>query len=58
MIEYCDQAQGSNRVFFQDYQRVHGKNAHFDIGSAGQHDWATWGPQLAALSNDLAAAIR
>jgi S-formylglutathione hydrolase FrmB len=58
MIGYCDQAQGSNRVFFQDYQRVNGKNGHFDIGSGGQHDWGTWGPQLAAMSADLATAIK
>jgi S-formylglutathione hydrolase FrmB len=25
---------------------------------AGQHDWSSWGPQLVAMSGDLAAHIR
>lgn len=58
MIGYCDQAQGSNRTFYQDYRRVRGDNAHFDIGSGGQHDWGSWGPQLAAMSADLSATIK
>jgi len=58
MIGYCDQAQGSNRTFYQDYRRVLGTNGHFDIGSAGRHDWGSWGPQLTAMSGDLSAAIR
>jgi S-formylglutathione hydrolase FrmB len=58
MIGYCDQAQGSNRAFYQDYSRTHGKNGHFDIGGAGQHDWGTWGSQMKSLSADLASTIK
>jgi S-formylglutathione hydrolase FrmB len=58
MIGYCDQAQGSNRTFYQNYRRVRGNNGHFDIGAGGQHDWGTWGPQLAAMAGDLAQTIR
>lgn len=58
MIGYCDQASGSNRVFYQHYRAVGGHNGHFDFPTSGQHDWGTWGPQLAALSGDLVAAIR
>ena len=31
MIGYCDQAQGSNRTFYQHYRTVGGHNAHFDF---------------------------
>jgi S-formylglutathione hydrolase FrmB len=58
MIGYCDQAQGSNRSFFTHYTSNGGRNGHFDIPVSGQHDWSSWGPQLAAMSGDLAAAIR
>ena len=59
MIGYCDQAQGSNRTFYAQYQAVHGTNAHFDIPVDGQqHDWSSWGPQLAAMSGDLTATLR
>jgi S-formylglutathione hydrolase FrmB len=58
MIGYCDQAQGSNRSFFAQYRAVHGANGHFDIPDGGQHDWSSWGPQLAAMSGDLANTIR
>jgi S-formylglutathione hydrolase FrmB len=58
MIGYCDQAQGTNRTFYQQYRSAGGHNGHFDFSTSGQHDWGTWGPQLAALSGDLAAAIR
>lgn len=58
MIGYCDQAQGSNRMFYQDYRRVRGNNGHFDVGAGGQHDWGTWGPQLSAMSADVATNIR
>jgi S-formylglutathione hydrolase FrmB len=57
MIGYCDQASGSNRVFYQHYRAVGGHNGHFDFPTGGQHDWGTWGPQLGALSGDLVAAI-
>ncbi len=58
MIGYCDQAQGSNRAFYSDYRRVGGRNGHFDIPVDGQHDWGSWAPQLSAMSNDLATAIK
>ena len=58
MIGYCDQAAGSNRSFYQHYRSVGGHNGHFDFPTGGQHDWGTWGPQLAALSGDLSAAIK
>jgi S-formylglutathione hydrolase FrmB len=57
MIGYCDQAQGSNRSFHAQYVAVGGRNGHFDIPTDGQHDWGTWGPQLVAMSGDVAAAI-
>ena len=58
MIGYCDQAQGSNRMFLAQYRAVGGNNAHFEIPVDGQHDWSSWGPQLAAMSGDLAATLR
>jgi S-formylglutathione hydrolase FrmB len=58
MIGYCDQAQGSNRKFYDHYRTVGGNNGHFDIPRSGQHDWGTWGPQLAAMSGDLIATIK
>ncbi len=58
MIGYCEQAQGSNRTFYQHYRRVGGHNGHFDFPDGAQHDWSSWGPQLAAMSGDLVAAIK
>jgi S-formylglutathione hydrolase FrmB len=58
MIGYCDQAQGSNRTFYQHYRGVGGHNGHFDFPAGGNHDWSSWGAQLGAMSGDLAAAIR
>jgi S-formylglutathione hydrolase FrmB len=58
MIGYCDQASGSNRTFYSHYRSVGGHNGHFDFPTGGQHDWGTWGPQLAAMSGDLTAAIK
>lgn len=58
MIGFCDQAQGSNRSFYQHYRSVGGSNGHFDFPTSGQHDWGTWGPELGAMSGDLVAAIR
>lgn len=57
MIGYCDQAQASNRSFYSQYRAVGGRNGHFDIPTDGQHDWGTWGPQLAVMSGDLVAAL-
>jgi S-formylglutathione hydrolase FrmB len=58
MIGYCDQAQGSNRSIFAHYRAAGGHNGHFDFPTDGDHDWSSWGPQLAAMSADLVAAIR
>jgi S-formylglutathione hydrolase FrmB len=58
MIGYCDQAQGSNRAFYQHYRSVGGHNGHFDFPTSGNHDWSTWGPQLAAMSGELVATIK
>lgn len=57
MIGYCDQAQGSNRTFFNHYRTVGGHNAHIDIPDEGQHDWSSWSRQLAAMANDVSTAI-
>ncbi|MBV9088988.1 MAG: esterase family protein [Mycobacteriaceae bacterium] len=58
MIGYADQAQGSNRVYYQHYREVGGHNGHFDFPPTGDHGWSSWAPQLAAMSGDLVAAIR
>ena len=58
MIGFCDQAQGTNRFFYQQYRSDGGHNAHFDFPTSGQHDWGSWAPQLAAMSGDLVATIR
>jgi S-formylglutathione hydrolase FrmB len=58
MIGYCDQAQGSNRTFYQHYRVVGGHNGHFDFPQTGEHDWGTWGPQLAAMSGELVTTIK
>ncbi|WP_319446859.1 MULTISPECIES: alpha/beta hydrolase family protein [unclassified Mycobacterium] len=58
MIDYCDQAQGSNRSFYAHYRAVGGENGHFDFPVNGNHDWSTWGPELAAMCNDLANTIK
>jgi S-formylglutathione hydrolase FrmB len=58
MIGYCDQAQGSNRTFYASYRGAGGHNGHFDFPDGGQHDWSSWGPQLGAMSGDLAGTVR
>lgn len=58
MIGHCAQAQGSNRSFHTHYRASGGRNGHFDIPDAGQHDWSSWGPQLAAMSADITSAIK
>jgi S-formylglutathione hydrolase FrmB len=58
MLGYCDQAQGSNRSFYDHYRSVGGHNGHFDIPPAGNHDWSTWAQQLATMSADLAGSIK
>lgn len=58
MIGYCDQAQGSNRSFYEQYLAVGGKNGHFDFPVGGEHDWGSWSRQLSAMSSDVAATIK
>jgi S-formylglutathione hydrolase FrmB len=58
MIGYADQAQGTNRTFYEHYRSVGGHNAHFDLPAGGDDGWSTWGPQLAAMSGGLAASIK
>jgi S-formylglutathione hydrolase FrmB len=58
MIGYADQAQGTNSSFFAYYKQVGGHNAHFDLPPSGDHGWSSWGPELGAMSGDLAANIR
>lgn len=58
MIGHCDQAQGSNRSFYNHYRSAGGRNGHFDIAQGGQHDWNSWPPQLAAMAPDMTATIR
>jgi S-formylglutathione hydrolase FrmB len=57
MIGYPEQAQGSNRSFRVQYQRM-GQGAHFDFPTTGDHGWSSWGPQLAAMSGDMVASIK
>jgi S-formylglutathione hydrolase FrmB len=58
MIDYADQAQGSNRSFYTHYTMVGGHNGHFDFPTGGDHGWSSWGPELAAMSGDLAGNVR
>ena len=58
MIGYCDQAQGTNHDFYQQYRAGYGHNGHFDLPATGNHDWSSWSAQLAAMSGDLAASIK
>lgn len=58
MIGYCDQAQGSNRTFYQHYRSIGGGNGHFDFPTSGNHDWGSWSGQLAAMSGELVTTIR
>ena len=58
MIGHCDQAQGSNRSFYNHCRSAGGRNGHFDIAQGGQHDWNSWAPQLAAMAPDMTATIR
>ena len=58
MIGYCDQAQGTNRDFYQHYRSIGGHNGHFDLPVGGNHDWSSWAPQLAAMAADVSATIR
>jgi S-formylglutathione hydrolase FrmB len=57
VIGYPAIAQGTNRTFYVQYLGVGGRNGHFDFPADGDHGWSTWGPQLAAMADDLAATI-
>lgn len=56
MIGRQSEAAGSARFFYQEYRMVSGHNGHFDFPE-GDNGWGNWGPQLAAMSSDIAAAI-
>jgi len=58
MIGYPDQAQGTNRDFYDQYRAVGGHNGHFYFPPGGDHGWSSWAPELAVIASDLAAAIR
>lgn len=58
MLGHCDQAQESNRSFYDHYRSAGGHNGHFGIPPTGNHDWSSWGQRLAAMSADLVATIK
>lgn len=58
MIGYPDIAQGTNRTFATQYANIGGANGHFDFPAGGDHGWSSWAPELAAMSADLASAVR
>lgn len=58
MIGFPEIAQGTNHEFWSQYRSVGGTNAHFDMPHTGDHGWSTWGPQLAAMANDVVATIK
>jgi S-formylglutathione hydrolase FrmB len=58
MIGQPDIATGTSATFYSHYRDVGGTNGHFDLGRGGNNDWPTWGQQLSAMSNDLAAHVR
>jgi S-formylglutathione hydrolase FrmB len=58
MLGYADQAQGSNLTFTTHYRMARGNNGHFDLPVSGDHGWASWGPQLAAMSGDMVNSIK
>jgi S-formylglutathione hydrolase FrmB len=58
MLGAGDQAQGVNRMFYQQYHNVSGHNGHFDFPTGGDHGWGSWGQQLGAMSGDIAETIR
>src|ERR1700734_4057505 len=58
MLGIADQAQGINQMFYAQYRSIGGHNGHFDLPVSGDHGWSTWGPELGAMSGDIAGAIR
>jgi S-formylglutathione hydrolase FrmB len=58
ILGVADQAQGTNRMFYQQYRSVGGHNGHFDFPTGGDHGWGSWAPQLDAISGDIVGAIR
>lgn len=45
-------------AFYTSYTMAGGANGHFDFPTAGQHDRPSGGPQLSAMSDDVANTIR
>lgn len=58
VIGHPEQIYGTNGTFFAHYKAMGGNNGHFDFPVGGDHGWSTWGPQLRAMSGDVAATIR
>ncbi len=58
MIGQAGAAMGSSREFYQQYRNVGGHNGHFDFPGGGDNGWGSWSGQLAAMSGDIAGAIR
>ncbi|MGC2654205.1 MAG: alpha/beta hydrolase family protein [Mycobacterium sp.] len=58
VIGIPDQAAGSARFFYQEYRNVGGHNGHFDFPGGGDNGWGSWSAELAAMSGDIAGAIR
>ncbi|OSC31550.1 hypothetical protein B8W69_03635 [Mycobacterium vulneris] len=58
MLGAAAEAQGTSRSFYSQYRTVRGQNGHFDFPVTGDHGWSSWGPELGAMSGDVAAAIR
>lgn len=58
MLGIAAEAQGSNRMFYSQYRTVGGHNGHFSFPVGGDHGWSTWGPELSAMSDDIAGTIR
>jgi S-formylglutathione hydrolase FrmB len=58
MIGFYDQAQGSNRSLYQQLPFVRRTQHTLRHPKWGQHDWSTWGPQIAAMASDMVATLR
>ncbi|HEU4361163.1 MAG TPA: alpha/beta hydrolase family protein, partial [Mycobacterium sp.] len=46
MLGAGEVAQGSNRMFHEQYVAVGGRNGHFDFPLGGDHGWGSWSSQL------------
>jgi S-formylglutathione hydrolase FrmB len=58
MLGAAAQAQGTNLSFYAQYRTVRGQNGHFNFPVSGDHGWSSWGPELSAMSSDVASTIR